>query len=259
MATMRERQREVQRYRGQIPSPGAPTVAWREDRVRFWTVIALGEKTDDAAAAAGVSSPVGYRWFRHAGGVNPCLPPVVSGRYLSFSEREDIALLKAQGLDVREIARRVGRDPSPRAPTSPAGTPRRSKPLPPHSTRDHARSSAGRPRPKPSTNIYAPSNEQVLLRSIEPGQYTSWLFGSRLRATGLLGSMGTVGDCFDNSVAEAFFSGLQRELLDQHDWATREDLALALFDWIETWYNPRRRHSYNNGLSPIDCETANAA
>lgn len=112
MATMKERQRQVQLYRGQIPSPGAPTVAWREDRVRFWAAIAQGVKTDVAAAEAGVSSPVGYRWFRHAGGVNPCLPPTVSGRYLSFSEREDIALLKAQGHGVREIARRVNRSPS---------------------------------------------------------------------------------------------------------------------------------------------------
>ena len=68
--------------------------------------------TEDAAAEAGVSSPVGFRWFRHAGGVNPCLPPTVSGRYLSFSEREDIALLRAEGLGVREIARRVRRHPS---------------------------------------------------------------------------------------------------------------------------------------------------
>lgn len=112
MATMRERQREVRLYRGQIPSPGRPTVAWRQDRVAFWAEIAKGNKTDDAAAAAGVSSPVGYRWFRHAGGVNPCLPPTVSGRYLSFEERENIALFKAQGAGVREIARRVGRSPS---------------------------------------------------------------------------------------------------------------------------------------------------
>ena len=81
---VRERQRAVQLYRGQIPSPGAPTVAWREDRMRFWAAIAGGAKTDDAAVEAGVSSPVAYRWFRHAGGVNPCLPPAVSGRYLSF-------------------------------------------------------------------------------------------------------------------------------------------------------------------------------
>ena len=106
------RQKAVRAYRGQIPSPGRPTVAWREDRVRFWAAIARGAKTEDAAAEAGVSSPVAFRWFRHAGGVNPCLPPTVSGRYLSFVEREDIALLKAQRLGVREIARRLLRSPS---------------------------------------------------------------------------------------------------------------------------------------------------
>jgi hypothetical protein len=83
-------------YRGQIPSPGAPTVAWREDRVRFWAAIARGIKTEDACVEARVSGPVGFRWFRHAGGVNPCLAPTVSGRYLSFSEREEIALLRAR-------------------------------------------------------------------------------------------------------------------------------------------------------------------
>ena len=87
-------------------------MAWREDRVKFWAAIARGVKTEDAAVEAGVSSPVGFRWFRHAGGVNPCLPPAVSGRYLSFTEREDIALYKALGLGVRDIARRVGRSPS---------------------------------------------------------------------------------------------------------------------------------------------------
>ena len=99
MATMRERQRAVQLYRGQIPSPGRPTVAWRQDRVQFWAAIARGAKTEDAAVEAGVSSPVAFRWFRHAGGVNP-------------AEREDIALLRAEGLGVREIARRVKRHPS---------------------------------------------------------------------------------------------------------------------------------------------------
>ena len=109
---MRERQRQVQLYRGQVPSPGRPTVAWRDDRVRFWAAIARGLKTEDAASEAGVSSPVAFRWFRHAGGVNPCLFPKVSGRYLSFVEREGIALLRAQGLGVREIARRLSRSPS---------------------------------------------------------------------------------------------------------------------------------------------------
>ena len=87
-------------------------MAWREDRVRFWAAIARGLKTEDAATEAGVSSPVAFRWFRHAGGVNPCLSPTVSGRYLSFVEREEIALLRARGVGVREIARRLQRSPS---------------------------------------------------------------------------------------------------------------------------------------------------
>ncbi|WP_067572324.1 IS30 family transposase [Nocardia acidivorans] len=95
-----------------MASPGRPTVAWREDRVRFWAAIARGAMTEDAAAEAGVSSPVGFRWFRHAGGVNPGLAPTVSGRYLSSAEREDIALWRAQNAGVREIARRLGRSPS---------------------------------------------------------------------------------------------------------------------------------------------------
>jgi IS30 family transposase len=99
-------------YRGQIPSPGRPTVAWREDRVRFWQAIARGASSEDAAAEIGVSQAVGTRWFRQAGGVGPCLAPTVSGRYLSFAEREEIALLRAQHAGVREIARRLGRSPS---------------------------------------------------------------------------------------------------------------------------------------------------
>ena len=106
------RQKRVRAYRGQIPSPGRPSVAWRQDRVTFWAAIARGVKTDVAAEEAGVSEPVGYRWFRHSGGVNPCLPANVSGRYLSFAEREDIAIWHAQNISAREIARRLGRNPS---------------------------------------------------------------------------------------------------------------------------------------------------
>ncbi len=104
-----------------------------------------------------------------------------------------------------------------------------------------------------------PPHGQVVAHSDHGAQYTSWIFGQRLRDAGLLGSMGSVGDCFDNSVAEAFFSILQRELLDQHDWHSRDQLAGAMFEWIECWYNPTRRHSYNHGLSPVNYETANAA
>jgi putative transposase len=61
-------------------------------------------------------------------------------------------------------------------------------------------------------------------------QYTSWAFGRRLRAAGLLGSMGSVGDAFDNAVAESFFGTLQLELLDRHSWSTRQELASAIFE-----------------------------
>ena len=87
-------------------------MAWREDRVKFWAAIARGLKTEDAAVEAGVSAPVAFRWFRHSGGMNPSLAPSVSGRYLSFSEREEIAIWHAQNKGVREIARRLSRNPS---------------------------------------------------------------------------------------------------------------------------------------------------
>jgi len=104
-----------------------------------------------------------------------------------------------------------------------------------------------------------PPHGQTVAHSDHGSQYTSWAFGRRLRSAGMLGSMGTIGDCFDNSVAESFFGTLQLELLDEHRWDTRQQLALAIFDWIETWYNPRRRHSYCRMLSPIDYENTTAA
>lgn len=104
-----------------------------------------------------------------------------------------------------------------------------------------------------------PSEGQVIAHSDHGSTYTSWAFGRRLRSAGLLGSMGSIGDCFDNSVAESFFGSLQLELLDEHRWHTRDQLALAIFDWIEAWYNPRRRHSYCKMLSPVDYEAAHAA
>ncbi len=94
-------------------SPGRPGVARREDRRRFWASIAAGLSSEDAAVEAGVSPVVGTRWFREAGGMPPSAlgrsskPP--SGRCLSFAEREEIALWRAQGGGVREIARRLGR------------------------------------------------------------------------------------------------------------------------------------------------------
>jgi len=99
-----------------------------------------------------------------------------------------------------------------------------------------------------------PPAGQTVALSDHGSQYTSWAFGRRLRAAGLLGSMGSVGDAFDNAVAESFFGTLQLELLDEHHWATRRELAQAIFEWIEAWYNPRRRHTSMGNLSPVDYE-----
>ena len=86
-------------------------------------------------------------------------------------------------------------------------------------------------------------------------QYTSWAFGRRLRAAGILGSMGSVGDALDNAMAESFFGTLQLELLDRRHWETRAELASAIFEYIEAFYNPRRRHSSIGNLSPVEFET----
>ena len=102
----------IRRMRGKIWSPGRPSTARREDRAGFWEAIRRGLSSEDAAGVAGVSQAVGSRWFREAGGMPPQSLALVSGRCLSFSEREEIALLRAQKFGVREIARRVGRDPS---------------------------------------------------------------------------------------------------------------------------------------------------
>jgi IS30 family transposase len=110
------RRRSDRAGRGVLRSPGRPGVARREDRRRFWTAIAAGQSSEDAALGAGVSPAVGARWFREAGGMPPAtLAPAAkppSGRHLSFADREEIALGRAQGRGVREIARRLERSAS---------------------------------------------------------------------------------------------------------------------------------------------------
>jgi IS30 family transposase len=93
-------------------SPGRPSVGRREERQRFWQAIAAGRSSEEAAAAAGVSAAVGVRWFREGGGMRSVSLRPTSARYLSFSEREEIALLRVRGAGVREIARRLRRSPS---------------------------------------------------------------------------------------------------------------------------------------------------
>src|SRR6266540_3601083 len=107
-----KRQQAIRAMRGQMCSPGRPSVARREDRQRFWRAIAAGCSSEEAAAAAGVSQAVGSRWFRDGGGMPPISLAPLSGRYLSFAEREEIAILHAQRVGVREIARRLNRSAS---------------------------------------------------------------------------------------------------------------------------------------------------
>ena len=102
--------------RAPLPSPGRPPVAGRDEQSRFWLGIAAGLSSEDAAFEAGVSQPVGTRWFRKAGGMPPAMfrssAKPLSGRYLSPVEREEIALLRIQGHSMQEIGRRLGRSAS---------------------------------------------------------------------------------------------------------------------------------------------------
>ena len=104
-----KRQQAIRAMRGRMWSPGRPSVARREDRQRFWREIAAGRSSEEAAAAVGVSQAVGSRWFRDGGGMPPISLAPLSGRYLSFAEREEIAILHAQKAGVNEIGRRIGR------------------------------------------------------------------------------------------------------------------------------------------------------
>src|SRR5215204_2210928 len=112
MERSRRRRRSDRAGRAPMRSPGRPPVARREDRQRFWAAIADGFSSEQAGVAAGVSPAVGVRWFRDGGGMPSVDSAPLSGRYLSFVEREEIAILKAQRVGVRETARRLGRSPS---------------------------------------------------------------------------------------------------------------------------------------------------
>jgi putative transposase len=85
-------------------------------------------------------------------------------------------------------------------------------------------------------------------------QYTSLAFGRRLRESGIAPSMGSVGDCYDNAMAESFFATLETELIDRSDWASAADARAAVFDYIEVFYNRMRRHTSLGKLSPEQFE-----
>ena len=95
----------------------------------------------------------------------------------------------------------------------------------------------------------------TILHADHGTQFTSWSFGENMRRWGLLGSFGTVGDCFDNAAMESFWSRMQVELLNTLRWGTSIELAAAMADYIDNFYNVERRHSYLGNISPTEFET----
>ena len=101
-------------------------------------------------------------------------------------------------------------------------------------------------------SIQKPS--EVIHHSDHGSQYTSIEFGKRCREMGVRPSMGSVGDAYDNAMAESFFASLECELIDRRSWKNKTEARLAIFTWIESWYNPVRRHSGIGYLSPNNFE-----
>jgi putative transposase len=87
-------------------------------------------------------------------------------------------------------------------------------------------------------------------------QYTSYAFGKRCREAGVMPSMGSVGDAYDNAMAESFFATVERELLNRRRFRSQAEARMAVFEWIEGWYNPHRRHSSLGYRSPVNYERA---
>jgi len=96
--------------------------------------------------------------------------------------------------------------------------------------------------------------DDVIHHSDQGSQYTSLAFGQRCEEMGVRPSMGSVGDCFDNAMCESFFATLECELLNRRSFRTQAEARMAVFDFIEGWYNPHRRHSALDYLSPINYE-----
>jgi putative transposase len=102
----------------------------------------------------------------------------------------------------------------------------------------------------PRTHLHV----KVLRRPLDSAQFTSWAFTRRAIDSGLLPSMGSIGDCYDNAVIESFWSRMQVELLDRKRWRTRVELANAIFEYLEIFDNRQRRHSALGMLTPVEFE-----
>jgi len=96
--------------------------------------------------------------------------------------------------------------------------------------------------------------QAVIHHSDHGCQYTSYAFGKRCQEAGIMPSMGTVGDAYDNAMAESFFATLEREVLNRRRFKSQAEAKMAIFDWLEGWYNPHRRHSALGRRSPVNYE-----
>jgi putative transposase len=103
-----------------------------------------------------------------------------------------------------------------------------------------------------------PRPVQTVIHSDHGSQFTSWAFTQRARASGLLPSMGTIGDAYDNAVIESFWGRMQTELLDRRRWKTRVELANAIFEYLEIFHNRQRRHSALDWRTPVEYEKLHA-
>ena len=99
-----------------------------------------------------------------------------------------------------------------------------------------------------------PVDGETIIHSDHGTQFTSWAFTQRAIDSGLLPSMGSIGDCYDNAVIESFWSRMQVELLDTRRWKTRVELANAIFEYLEIWHNRQRRHSALGMMTPVEFE-----
>jgi putative transposase len=94
------------------------------------------------------------------------------------------------------------------------------------------------------------TSPSTVIHSDHGSQFTSWAFTENVRRLGLVSSMGTVGDCYDNAPMESFWGSMQIELLNRQKWRTKLELAIAIADYLEHFYNPARRHSSLGYLTP---------
>ncbi len=100
-----------------------------------------------------------------------------------------------------------------------------------------------------------PAKGETVIHSDQGTQFTSWAFTRRAIDSGLVPSMGSIGDCFDNAMIESFWSRMQVELLDRQRWRTRIELANAIFEYLEIWHNRQRRHTSLSMHTPVEFET----